>query len=158
MTNTLSLVPTSLPTAAVVVAHGPTGATLTALGRVPALLADGSSITVVAGTEPGLTALERASERGYTVVHDHGPEVLATVLESIDGTTLVMHDDVELTADSVANMVAAHTSTGLTALPGTGRRRQQRQATEAVVACAVGDPTVLAELARRSGFGPGLNL
>ena len=53
---------------AVVIAHGPTGTTLTALNRTRDLIGADADLVVVAGAEPGLTAVERAVERGYDTV------------------------------------------------------------------------------------------
>lgn len=152
MTNAVSL----LPSTAVVVAHGPTGATLTALNRVPGLIASGGRVVVIAGTEPGMTAVERASERGYGAVEDHGPEALVRLLSSLEGPVLVLHDDVTVSAHSVAGMTFTHARTRVPVVPGTGRRCQQRRLDEAELSCVVGDAADLARLAATSSFGPGV--
>ncbi len=151
MSHSVSL----LPAAAVLIAHGPTGPTLTALSRVSSLVAADCPIIVVAGTEPGLTAAERASERGYAAATDHGPVALARVLSNLEGIVLVVHDDVAVTRHTVAGMVLAHTNTGLTALPGSARHGAEQNPKQAELSCVVGEASKLSQLAADSAFGPG---
>lgn len=146
----------ALPSAAVLVVHGPAGQSLTALRRLEALVDHPGRIVVVPGTAPGLVAAERAAERGVTAVLDHGPAALESAIAGLEGPTLVIHDDVEITPTTAANMVAAHRATGHVAVATDRSRLGRREITEANLVCAVGAPGRLAPLAARAAFGPGL--
>ncbi len=140
----------------VIVAHGPTGTTLTAAGRARALVGQ-ENVVVVAGTEPGLTAIDRAGDRDYTVVADHGPEALGNAIAQLGSHDLIalLHDDMELAADGHAALAMAHNKTGLVAVPSGSTRGRVVEVDTAQLACAVGTPTELARLAAASSFGPG---
>jgi len=98
--------------AVVLLAHGPAAATLTALRNLEALTADiRAEIVVVAGTEPGLTAVDRAIDRGATGVADHGPEALADLLADRTGMVIVIPDDTVLTPEVLPALVAQATKT-----------------------------------------------
>ena len=103
--------------AVVLLAHGPATTTLTALRRLEQVEADtGARIHVLAGTEPGLTAIDRASDRGVDVTADHGPTVLRSTIERMQGTVAVVHDDAVVSAEDLRTLVAAHGQSGLVAV------------------------------------------
>ncbi len=144
------------PAAAVLVVHGPTSASLTALRRLVDIVGDVTNVTVVAGTAPGVTAAERAGERGHLVRTDHGPRALTEVLRSLSGPVLVLHDDVEITAATAAGLLRSFERTGRVAVATfDGSRYNDRNADAVELACAVADADTLACLASRSGFAPG---
>jgi tetratricopeptide (TPR) repeat protein len=145
-----------LPAAAVLVVHGPTGASLTALRQLTAIVGDPTRVSVVAGTEPGLTAAQRAGERGHFAPADHGPAELARVLATLDGPVLVVHDDVELSATSAANLLAAHSRTDCVAIPTGDKRSHDRKVETTNLVCAVAESKTLLGLALGSAFGPGI--
>lgn len=152
----------SLPATAVVIAHGPTGETLTALGRAASLVASDGTLVVVAASEAAQTAVARAGERGVvdgrqvTTVEGHGGEAIAEAIEMTgDEIVLVVHDDVVVTADVISRLVAA-SDNGRLVVPADRPRRHQLVVEEASLACVVGAATTLADHARIGAFGAGL--
>lgn len=140
----------------VLLAHGPASKTLTAARHLESVVAHVDAITVVASTAPGLTAVERAADRGYRTSPDHGPSALSKAIECASNggqrPVLVLHDDVSIDADSIEILVDAHLQTGEISIPaGAGD-----QVDEADVVCAVGTSDQLTNLSQRAGFGPGM--
>ncbi len=143
--------------AVVLLAHGPAAATLTALRNLEALTADtGVEVVIVAGTEPGLTAVDRAIDRGAAGVVDHGPAALAEILADRTGMVLVVPDDTVLTPDVPPALVAEAARTGHVAVAPTKATSSASTADVANLLCASGSAEQLERLARESAFGPGV--
>jgi tetratricopeptide (TPR) repeat protein len=142
--------------AAVLVAHGPAGDSLTALRHLTELIGDPGRVALAPGTAPGLTAAERASERGHHVAADHGPRELADLIGAFEGPVMVVHDDVVIKAEAAANLLASHERTGRIAVPTADTRRWDKEIDATNVSCAVGRAADLEVLAAASGLGPGL--
>ena len=144
--------------AVVLLAHGPATTTLTALRRLEQVEADtGARIHVLAGTEPGLTAIDRASDRGVDVTADHGPTVLRSTIERMQGTVAVVHDDAVVSAEDLRTLVAAHGQSGLVAVAPPTAATRTTTLESAPLACAVGSVEQLGELADNAAFGPGVD-
>jgi tetratricopeptide (TPR) repeat protein len=122
----------------------------------PAALADGAEVVVVAGSEPGLTAVERAGERGVRTMEGIGPISIATAIESVaSDTVLVVHDDVEIAPALLEDMVEA-AGGGDLVVPGENRGVGRQRVERTSLACVIGPRATLVDLARVAAFTPGL--
>lgn len=143
--------------AVVLLAHGPATTTLTALRRLEQVgAATGARILVVAGTEPGMTAIDRAIDRGVDVTADHGPAALQSTIVGLQGTVAVLHDDTVVSADDLQTLVTAHRHSGLVTIAPSTAARQTTTLEAAPLTCAVGSVEQLARLAGDAAFGPGV--
>lgn len=134
----------------VLLAHGPTTDTLNAARRLEPLVDDPAQIIVVEGTPPGATAVDRAAERSYTTASADVPT--ADLLAQLSGPTLVLHDDVAISEESIKELCRQHQQTDAVTVPASGGHIDST----IDVVCALGSPTQLADLARLAGFGPGM--
>lgn len=143
--------------AVVLLAHGPATATLTALRRLEAIADEQSlRVHVVAGTEPGMTALDRVADRGIATTDDHGPDALRSALSGLHGTVAVLHDDVVVTSEALRSLTVAHQQSGLVAVASGAALPQTTTLDSAGVTCAVGSIDQLGTLADHAAFAPGV--
>lgn len=141
-----------LLTSIVLLAHGPATDTLNVARRLEVAVAEISDILVVEATPPGATAVDRAAERGYETVSVNTP--LADLLAQLSGCVLVLHDDVSIDSDAIAELCRQHDVTGDVTIPsGDGPIGAAID-----LVCAVGTGAQLAHLAGRAGFGPGMTI
>lgn len=143
----------------VLLAHGPTSETLTAARRLETLVADTHDIIVVAATPPGLTAVDRAADRGYATSTACASDLQSILeasrgLDALTDAIMVVHDDVLIDAASVVTLREAHTHSGLVAIPP----HASNEGEPVDVVCAVGTAAQLIELAASAAFAPGMTV
>ena len=138
------------PSTIVLLAHGPATDTLNAARRLEPCVDDLSDIIVIQATPPGATAVDRASERGYSTTSIDIP--LTDLLAQLSGRVLVLHDDVSIDEEAIDELSRQHALTGQVTVPVGGGHA----AGPIDLVCALGSSTQLVLLASRAGFGPGM--
>lgn len=140
-----------------VLVHGPSNVSLRACRAASSLGA--GSVSVVASTAPGRGALRRLRDRSLDVSPALGPDAVRTVLARFEptSTVLVIHDDVEVSADDVARLAGAHGDTGQVAVPHRSADSTVEHAVRAPTSCMLGRADQLSEVAAHGAFGPGVH-
>jgi len=93
------------------------------------------------------------------VAPGHGPDAIADAIASMGSDrTLVLHDDIEIDAHSVAALLTTSVVTRGLALPAEEQGGAQRPIARGSLACVVGPGDRLADLARQLAFTPGIAL
>lgn len=135
-------------------AHGPSNVLLRACRGAASFGA--GTISVVASTAPGQGALRRVRDRGVSISSAVGPEAVRDALAGFDpdASVLVVHDDVDISAVDVDQLLVAHERDGQVAVPHRDAESETALAIKAPTACMLGRSSQLAEIADRGGFGP----
>ncbi len=145
-----------LPSGVVVIVHGPLRVARDALVRATSLCASDGQIVAVAGTTPGVGVVRRLGSE-YPTVDGHGPEAIADAIRSIDAPrVLVLHDDVEIDAAGVSQMLTAGFVRNGVVVPAADHGARVRSNGSISLPCVLGSPQRMAALAEQTAFTPGL--
>lgn len=151
------------PLRVIVLAHGPAAATLTSTRQFEDFVGGPEDIVVVAATLPGVTAVERAADRSYTTIPDHGPDAIRAALEHVESDggaspIVMIHDDVSLGEGSLDRLLSTHGESGQLTVPERIGAERVSADSEIDMICAVGSAEQLRRTVERAAFWPGMRI